>query len=40
MPPSTDVVTHWVAYGIPGDLTELPEDAGGQVDSGTNSFFS
>ncbi len=29
--------THWVAYGIPGDATGLPE-GGGEVTEGRNSF--
>jgi Raf kinase inhibitor-like YbhB/YbcL family protein len=35
--PLVDGFTHWVAYGIPGDATGLPE-GGGAVVSGTNSF--
>jgi Raf kinase inhibitor-like YbhB/YbcL family protein len=35
--PLVDGFTHWVAYGIPGDATGLPE-GGGDVVGGTNSF--
>jgi Raf kinase inhibitor-like YbhB/YbcL family protein len=35
--PLVDGFTHWVAYGIPGDATGLPE-GGGDTVSGTNSF--
>jgi Raf kinase inhibitor-like YbhB/YbcL family protein len=35
--PLVDGFTHWVAYGIAGDATTLPEGGGGGVD-GTNSF--
>jgi Raf kinase inhibitor-like YbhB/YbcL family protein len=35
--PLVDGFTHWVAYGIPGDATGLPE-GGGDVVDGTNSF--
>ena len=35
--PLVDGFTHWVAYGIPGDATGLPE-GGGDVTQGTNSF--
>jgi Raf kinase inhibitor-like YbhB/YbcL family protein len=35
--PLVDGFTHWVAYGIPGDATGLPEGAGGLVE-GPNSF--
>ncbi len=35
--PLVDGFTHWVAYGIPGDATDLPE-GGGEAMSGTNSF--
>jgi Raf kinase inhibitor-like YbhB/YbcL family protein len=35
--PLVDGFTHWVAYGIPGDATELPE-GGGDVIHGQNSF--
>jgi Raf kinase inhibitor-like YbhB/YbcL family protein len=35
--PLVDGFTHWVAYGIPGDATGLPE-GGDNVTSGTNSF--
>lgn len=35
--PLVDGFTHWVAYGIPGDRTGLPE-GGGDVTSGNNSF--
>lgn len=35
--PLVDGFTHWLAYGIPGDATGLPEGAGGLVE-GTNSF--
>jgi Raf kinase inhibitor-like YbhB/YbcL family protein len=35
--PLVDGFTHWVAYGIPGDATGLPE-GGGEVTAGTNSF--
>jgi hypothetical protein len=34
--PLVDGFTHWVAYGIPGDVTGLPE--GAEVTSGSNSF--
>ncbi len=32
-----DGFTHWVAYGIPGDASGLPE-GGGDATQGTNSF--
>ena len=35
--PLVDGFTHWVAYGIAGDATDLPE-GGGDVTHGTNSF--
>jgi Raf kinase inhibitor-like YbhB/YbcL family protein len=35
--PLVDGFTHWVAYGIPGDASGLPE-GGGDVTSGVNSF--
>src|SRR2546423_7049538 len=35
--PLVDGFTHWVAYGIPGQATELPE-GGGDAVNGTNSF--
>jgi Raf kinase inhibitor-like YbhB/YbcL family protein len=35
--PLVDGFTHWVAYGIPGDATGLPE-GGGDVVSGKNSM--
>jgi Raf kinase inhibitor-like YbhB/YbcL family protein len=35
--PLVDGFTHWVAYGIPGDATGLPE-GGGDVVQGTNSM--
>ena len=35
--PLVDGFTHWVAYGIAGDATNLPEGGGGVV-HGTNSF--
>lgn len=35
--PLVDGFTHWVAYGIPADATELPE-GGGDVMHGTNSM--
>lgn len=35
--PLVDGFTHWVAYGIPGDATGLPE-GGGDAVSGNNSF--
>lgn len=35
--PLVDGFTHWVAYGISGDATELPE-GGGEATSGVNSF--
>jgi Raf kinase inhibitor-like YbhB/YbcL family protein len=35
--PLVDGFTHWVAYGIAGDATTLPEGGGGGVD-GSNSF--
>lgn len=35
--PLVDGFTHWVAYGIPGDATGLPE-GGGDAAAGTNSF--
>ena len=35
--PLVDGFTHWVAYGIPGDATSLPEGGGNAV-SGTNSM--
>jgi Raf kinase inhibitor-like YbhB/YbcL family protein len=34
--PLVDGFTHWVAYGIPGDATGLPE-GGGDAVTGTNS---
>lgn len=37
--PLVDGFTHWVAYGIPGDASGLPE-GGGDAISGTNSFGS
>lgn len=37
--PLVDGFTHWVAYGIPGDATSLPE-GGGDVVHGVNSFGS
>src|SRR5438477_4096037 len=35
--PLVDGFTHWVAYGIPGDTTELPE-AAGDLTQGANSL--
>ena len=35
--PLVDGFTHWVAYGIPGDATGLPEGTG-DVTEGTTSF--
>jgi len=35
--PLVDGFTHWVAYGIPGDATGVPEGGGGVV-NGTNSL--
>ena len=35
--PLVDGFTHWVAYGIPGDVTSLPEGGEGVVD-GVNSL--
>ncbi len=35
--PLVDGFTHWVAYGIPGDATGLPE-GGGDATAGKNSF--
>jgi len=35
--PLVDGFTHWVAYGIPGDATGLPE-GGGDAVQGTNSL--
>ncbi len=35
--PLVDGFTHWVAYGIPGDSTGLPE-GGGDATAGKNSF--
>jgi Raf kinase inhibitor-like YbhB/YbcL family protein len=35
--PLVDGFTHWVAYGIPGDQTGLPEGGSGTT-AGTNSF--
>jgi Raf kinase inhibitor-like YbhB/YbcL family protein len=35
--PLVDGFTHWVAYGIPGDATGLPEGAA-DVKNGKNSF--
>jgi Raf kinase inhibitor-like YbhB/YbcL family protein len=35
--PLVDGFTHWVAYGIPGEATGLPE-GGGDALAGTNSF--
>lgn len=35
--PLVDGFTHWVAYGIPGDATGLPE-GGGDAVGGTNSM--
>ena len=35
--PLVDGFTHWLACGIPGDATELPE-GGGEIVQGTNSF--
>ena len=34
--PLVNGFTHWIAYGIPGDATGLPE-GGGEVVAGTNS---
>ena len=36
--PLVDGFTHWVAYGIDGDATGLPEGGGGDVVHGINSF--
>lgn len=35
--PLVEGFTHWVAYGIPGDASGVPE-GGGEVIQGTNSF--
>jgi Raf kinase inhibitor-like YbhB/YbcL family protein len=35
--PLVDGFTHWVAYGIPGDATGLPEGGDGET-TGVNSF--
>ena len=35
--PLVDGFTHWVAYGIPGDATGVPE-GGGDAVAGSNSF--
>jgi Raf kinase inhibitor-like YbhB/YbcL family protein len=35
--PLVDGFTHWLAYGIPGDASSLPE-GGGEVVEGRNSF--
>jgi Raf kinase inhibitor-like YbhB/YbcL family protein len=35
--PLVDGFTHWLAYGIPGDTTGLPEGAGDVIE-GTNSY--
>lgn len=35
--PLVDGFTHWVAYGIPGDASGLPE-GGGDATAGVNSF--
>ena len=35
--PLVDGFTHWLAYGISGDTSELPEAADG-LETGTNSF--
>src|SRR2546423_15262632 len=35
--PLVDGFTHWVAYGIPGDATSLPEGGGDPID-GVNSL--
>jgi len=35
--PLVDGFTHWVAYGIPGDATGLPE-GGGDATAGKNTF--
>src|SRR5437763_5546940 len=35
--PLVDGFTHWVAYGIPGQATGVPE-GGGDLTAGTNSF--
>jgi Raf kinase inhibitor-like YbhB/YbcL family protein len=35
--PLVDGFTHWVAYGIPGDSTGLPEE-GGEVTHGKNTM--
>jgi Raf kinase inhibitor-like YbhB/YbcL family protein len=35
--PLVDGFTHWVAYGIPGDATGVPE-GGGDTVAGVNSF--
>jgi Raf kinase inhibitor-like YbhB/YbcL family protein len=36
--PLVDGFTHWVAYGIPGDASGLPEGARESLLHGTNSF--
>jgi Raf kinase inhibitor-like YbhB/YbcL family protein len=36
--PLVDGFTHWVAYGIPGDVNHLPEGGGDAVTHGTNSM--
>ena len=36
--PLVDGFTHWVAYGIPGDASGLPEGAQDGLLHGTNSF--
>lgn len=30
--------THWVVYGIPADVTEIPEGGGGKFTEGANDF--
>lgn len=36
--PLTDGFTHWVLYGIPGDVTSIPEGGGSDYRQGTTDF--
>lgn len=36
--PLTDGFTHWVLYGIPGDVTSIPEGGGADYMQGTTDF--
>jgi hypothetical protein len=36
--PVIDGFTHWVVYGIPADVRELPEGGGGDYTQGANSM--